>query len=213
MEPQPFLRALLEHLDGNRRLPKYQYERRIDAFISFFLQPVLRAKGVLREDAIQLAEFPIHAQTGKGDHSDNADFLLFEPGSRRATFVELKTDGGSANDGQFLYYSRAMSTPWPELTGFVKRLTTKRKSGVKYKVLWSELEPCSECTARAFVCVAPASASRGFAFHAAQAQSAGAAPDSWIFLPLREFARTDIVGPYSAEWEVVREYIDRIESI
>jgi len=82
-----FLKSLLEHLADNSRYPKYQHERRIDIFISFFLRSILER--VLNEEISRvIPEFPFKKDSSFA--TTNIDYFAYSSVAKTAYFVELR---------------------------------------------------------------------------------------------------------------------------
>ncbi len=122
-----FLRLVLTTLAVDKQLPKYQFERRIDAFLTPFLPRIV--EHTLGGGTAQLVapEFPISNQ------STNADHLVLvrdRPGSQDTwLLVELKTDTGSYNPVQAQIYAEAVEDGWTRLRAdldIIRNASTKK---------------------------------------------------------------------------------------
>jgi len=212
---KPFLAALLEHLDDNRQFPKYQYERRIDAFVSFFLRDVLTAKGIITKGDVQIPEFPIDAEYNSSNLSKNVDYFVFDASQSLGCFVELKTDHSSCDFSQLETYARAFGKPWLSLNEDIEQMRKASDKKQKYRALQDRLSACPECTTMKLVYIAPEESRRSFDNFLADNERPNpslVSTASWSFLSLTEFAGAKIEGCYQDEWSVVHPYITRIDT-
>jgi hypothetical protein len=133
--------------------PKYQLERRVDIFLTPFLECFLRDR--LRGSVALVApEFPLLARLkgapakpgarSPGQQTVNVDYLLHvtrkAPAESAWVFLELKTDGGSLKPDQHRAYASARDVGMRELRkqlGGVKKAS--RKPG-KYSALIRHLD-------------------------------------------------------------------------
>ena len=83
-----FLKAFFEALLEFKEMPKYQYERRIDGFIGFFLPAVLHTKYNLNVTEI-IPEFPVRADK-ESMRSNNIDYFIYDSSQR---FILQKIQG------------------------------------------------------------------------------------------------------------------------
>ncbi len=125
-----FLRLLLATLVSDKRLPKYQFERRIDCFLAPFLP---RAVETIVGGVAQLVvpEFPL--KKPGSNQSTNADHLLLvrdRPGKPDTwVLVELKTDSGSYSSLQADIYQEAVDDGWARLRadlGVIRNASTHK---------------------------------------------------------------------------------------
>ncbi len=97
--------VLFQQLDSFRGFPKYALERRLDVFVSLFLEEYLstRFEAPVR---IVAPEFPLKRE--QDFQSINVDYLLRREGSSPAwLFLELKTSEGSIDKAQLALYREA----------------------------------------------------------------------------------------------------------
>lgn len=97
--------ALFKQLDEFRQFPKYSLERRIDLFLSLYLEEFLTTRW---EAPVKLVvpEFPIKRE--QDNQSCNVDYLLRRGGPKPAwVFLELKTSPGSIGTEQLERYRAA----------------------------------------------------------------------------------------------------------
>lgn len=97
--------ALFTQLDGFRQLPKYALERRIDLFLSLFLEEFLSTRWEAPVSLV-VPEFPIKEE--ENNRSCNVDYLLRRLGQKPAwVFLELKTSADSVDTAQLERYRAA----------------------------------------------------------------------------------------------------------
>ncbi len=95
------LAMVLERLTEWRNFPKYQLERHVDVFLSFFMREVLERKFSRAISATIIPELPIPIRDdGEHNRSWNVDFVLFSRDLEIAYLVELKTDETSVKQKQ-----------------------------------------------------------------------------------------------------------------
>lgn len=111
-----FLRLLLTNLVSDKRLPKYQFERRFDCFLAPFLPRIIETV-VGGAALLVVPEFPLKKRDS--NQSTNADQLMLvrdRPGkSDTWVLVELKTDSGSYSPLQAEIYHEAADDGWSRL--------------------------------------------------------------------------------------------------
>jgi hypothetical protein len=100
---QSFLEAVFGLLHNNKRFPYYQAERRIDIFINFFIEDIIRQHTMFRDAIYVAAEFPL--KKGETDHAAHVDYLMYSKEYKRALFIELKTDDKSYEEDQIIRYA------------------------------------------------------------------------------------------------------------
>lgn len=97
--------VLVQQLDHFRRFPKYALERRLDVFLSLFVEEFLSTRF---EAPVRMVapEFPLKRE---GNHlSTNVDYLLRREGPHPAwLFLELKTSADSVGREQLATYRAA----------------------------------------------------------------------------------------------------------
>jgi hypothetical protein len=114
-----YLRVLLAGLVADKQLPKYQFERRIDALLAPFLPKIVqKAFGGGAASAV-VPEFPLK-KPGASNQSTNADHLLIlrDRPARAAdcwVLLELKTDSSSYDLKQAEIYRLAQLGGWSRL--------------------------------------------------------------------------------------------------
>jgi len=206
---------LLQHLRDLRYFPKYQYERRIDAFVGFFLLPVLRAQAEIGATAHLVPEFPLKADD-EWRLSNNADYVVLEGQGNAAVLVELKTDAGSVDRDQLAYYTRALFTPWPELVQDIRWIMEGSRERVKYQHLLGALECLTGVPSIRAVFLAPQSAAERFEKELASVArdmtlEFGEVASRWRFMSFGEFAATQIETPYQDAWRAVANELGRLK--
>ena len=122
--------SIMRRLEDWALLPKYQLERRVDIFLTPFLEALV-GQGLGARATLVVPEFPLRTihrpasakeeDSGAGDpeddgkdtaHTVNVDYLLWvEPEGQPPywVFLELKTDTGSFKPDQALLYAAARS--------------------------------------------------------------------------------------------------------
>lgn len=143
--PQPgnnvFLEQMLRSLMENKTLPKFQFERRIDAVISLFIPGILsqRYGGNVRH---VVPEFPIKKEVN--NQSRNADYLLFQSGgipeSGSWIMAELKTDDNSVETEQLELYKSALVRGMEQMLNDIMLIRNATKMAAKYDALLKRLD-------------------------------------------------------------------------
>lgn len=132
----PFLEEVFRTLIDNKALPKYQFERRVDIFLSVFLPEALSR--LLGGDVrIVAPEFPL--KKADNNQSTNVDYVLFKhaerPEEERWIFLELKTDRASVDQGQVDIYHEAIRVGMSSLLRDLNAIRDATKAGAKYDAL------------------------------------------------------------------------------
>jgi hypothetical protein len=137
-----FLSEVFRSMVRNKRLPKYQFERRLDAFLNIFLPEILSN---LFGWHVQIVapEFPLKKVAS--NQSTNVDCLLFRSmggtGQDPAwIFFELKTDQSSVRLPQFDTYFAAMQRGMPTLRQELQQIVDATKHRAKYAELVQRLK-------------------------------------------------------------------------
>ncbi len=138
-----YLAEALQRLVANKQLPKYEFERAVDAFLGVFL-PDIVSWALGEGGSVQLVaqEFPLKKK--ESNQSTNVDYVLHSsaPGDRPWVFLELKTDTSSANDAQArIYAERLDDTTMEELLTEVVAIQGVSKKSEKYAALLERFEP------------------------------------------------------------------------
>jgi hypothetical protein len=166
MAPDLTFKEIFARLEDWSRFPKYQLERRIDIFLTFFLVPFFQreaqllrgASGVKAEVELVAPEFPLLSQIrdllaarsgtrGPADLSRvdartvNADYLLYRRSPHPAwLLVELKTDAGSFEKDQLQRYEAARDFGVAELCRHLtEKVLVKTDDKKKYRHLLDRL--------------------------------------------------------------------------
>ncbi len=100
---ETFLRKIFSLLSGNQQFPYYQAERRIDIFINFFLEDIIRQHTEFKDAIFVAAEFPLK-KNEKTDHAAHIDYLMYSQSKSTVLLVELKTDDSSFDSNQIDFY-------------------------------------------------------------------------------------------------------------
>ena len=136
-----FIEDLFRQLIGNKELPKYQFERRIDAIIAVFLPEIIK-KQLGWDIEIISPEFPI--KKSHNNQSTNVDYLLFRHGNNDLDdawiFFELKTDYGSMRSEQWAIYVDAAERGMPVLLEGLKAIEQASRKSSKYNELAKRLD-------------------------------------------------------------------------
>jgi len=135
-----FLSVVLRSLVDFKSVPKYQFERRIDAFIAVFLPDILDALiGGTHE--LVTPEFPL--KKAINNQSTNVDYLLLRrsPAGVRWVFFELKTDAGSFKHEQLATYRSAVQRGTAALLRDLDQIVAATAAGWKYANLSERLRP------------------------------------------------------------------------
>ncbi len=127
-----FLEILFKLLTWNKRIPKYQFERRIDIFINFFMADILSVKFGGKFEFV-VPELPLKLE--HSNQSTNFDYLYFRHSPQEEWWIiELKTDSGSVNMNQFGRYLDARKSGMPHILQDIVRIDRASKSN-KYRDL------------------------------------------------------------------------------
>ena len=80
--PEGFLESAMMHVVNNKQLPKYSFERSVDAFLGVFLPEIVSQLWHPSMEAELVAqEFPL--EKDEGNKSTNVDYLLLACPARR----------------------------------------------------------------------------------------------------------------------------------
>jgi len=136
-----FLRRLLVNLVADKRLPKYQFERRFDCLFSPFL-PAIAAHVLGFEASLVVPEFPL--KKSNSNQSTNADHLLMLRNAEGAPLswllVELKTDATSYSPLQADIYKDAIRDGWPRLRSDLEQIRQASKAKEAYTHLIARVD-------------------------------------------------------------------------
>ena len=136
--------TLFDRMDAWRHLPSYQLERRADLFFSLYLPEVLEAKLGFPVQTQIVPEFPVRIKTIYPGHPTNQsykiDYFALSADSKKAIFVELKTEGKSRRDKQDKYLKAAGNKRLPTLLDGVLDIFQETRSKRKYFCLLKSLE-------------------------------------------------------------------------
>ncbi len=132
-----YLRLLLAQLVADKKLPKYQFERRIDALLSPFVPRLVEHFLGGGTATTVVPEFPLKKEGS--NQSTNADQLLVlreRPELPDAwVLFELKTDAGSFDIPQAQIYADARRDGWPRLRSDLAVIYQATKAKAQYKTL------------------------------------------------------------------------------
>lgn len=192
-----FLNELFALLSDNLSFPYYQGERRIDVFINFFIEDIIRQHTTYR-DAIYVApEFPLK-KNDSSDHAAHIDYLMYSEAQNTVLLVELKTDDTSFLDEQILFYLEHPGF----LSLYQKSMTIKMKGYAdKKKKLKEKIEgvirDLSLSTKVAVVVLKPS-------IYPKDQHMASQFKNQLVFIPLFD---VDIKTNHQEEWDCFRKEI------
>lgn len=132
-----FIVTLFHQMVADKALPKYQFERRVDAILAVLLPDLLSQLegGDIR---YVLSEFPLKKVTG--NQSTNVDHVYFDHAAERWLFCEIKTDASSVRHDQIGIYLEAVRAGMPSLVDGVRTIRTATLQPGKYTALLQRLE-------------------------------------------------------------------------
>ena len=136
-----YLGAVWGNLAGWKAAPKYQFERRVDVFLSVFLPEIL-ADHLGGRFELVAPEFPLKDPLDR--RSRNADYLFFwrpAEGPARWVLFELKTDPRSVGREQVMNYISARDKGMPALVADLVEIRGGSDLGWKYDALAARLAP------------------------------------------------------------------------
>jgi len=128
------LEEIFRRLDAWRAFPKYALERRLDIFLTPFLEPYLSQR--MEAPVVLVApEFPLKRDGSA--QSTNVDYLLHRGGGRPAwVFLELKTDARSLSDEQLATYVAARQRGFQAVVDDIERdILPNTRQREKYRLL------------------------------------------------------------------------------
>jgi hypothetical protein len=133
--------ALFTQLDGFRQLPQYALERRIDVFLSLYLEEYLSTRWEAPVSLV-VPEFPLKDE--ERHRGCNVDYLLRRQGPRPAwVFLELKTAADSVDAARLDWYGEARQlgmSHWRKgLLSIHKAVSGDAPRRRKYSVLLEQL--------------------------------------------------------------------------
>jgi len=127
-----FLESIFDLLEDNQKFPYYQAERRIDIFINFFLNDIVRQHTPYTDAKFIVPEFPLK----KGlttDHAAHVDYLMISYEKKTILLVELKTDDISYSPKQIGMY--LLHTHFKEWIGKFEEIKMKGFETKRNKLL------------------------------------------------------------------------------
>ncbi len=139
-----YLRVLLTSLVADKQLPKYQFERRIDALLTPFLPTIVERALSGGTASVVVPEFPLK-KPGASNQSTNADHLLVvrdRPVGAPDCWVllELKTDSASYDPQQAAIYQLAQRDGWSRLRGDIVAIRNASAKKQGYTSLLQRLD-------------------------------------------------------------------------
>lgn len=209
MAAKPFVSALLGQLRRFKDYPNYEYERRIDAFICFFLPNVMASHYGACVSPLHLwCEFPVatqrhsHKQAKQPSHIDYAVFCRRQ---HKLWFIELKTARRSLKEPQIAYYNEAVCKDWEEHLDDINWISSgsSPKDRPRYAKLLNELRTIAPKHIQALM-LAPEDSRDLFWRKLHKTTTNDEVIRKWSFLSLAAFASTTVAGEYSPEWDLVR---------
>ena len=103
---------LIDLIKHNKEFPYYAAERRIDLFISLYIDRILNR--FYGKDVIYVApEFPIKHK--RNNQADKADLLCAFSETKQPIIVEIKTDAKSFKDDQLQRYVENTANYWEQI--------------------------------------------------------------------------------------------------
>ena len=185
----------------NSRYPKYQHERRIDIFISFFLRSILER--VLNEEISRvIPEFPFKKDSSFA--TTNIDYFAYSSVAKTAYFVELKTDTLSFDNEQMKRYLEVANKPWDEIVDDIKQIRTRSNLTSykeKYDILLEQLRDMHPEIKRVVYLVPQKLYAKLSAYK-----------DRVIFFTLEDISRMSNFEQFNDEWNIVRDYLCKQEN-
>lgn len=132
--------SVLSKLMEFRKLPTYQFERRLDAFVLPYLEGAFNnifstPRQTINDFVLVYAEFPLRTIDMKSSDQafrDNksacyADYLLWSKTLNIVFVVEFKTDRGSIGEEQFLRYIKNCEEGWKGLLeNYIRKTDSER---------------------------------------------------------------------------------------
>ncbi len=141
-EFKSFMRELFLSLSLSRDLPKYQFERRIDTMLEFFLPEFLSMK-YGGEVTFVTPEFPL--KRIENNLSNNIDFLFFhtlpDDMGKQWIICEVKAINESISHEQLVLYTRAKAKGMKVLLSEIQFIRNISGNKVKYDSLLRRIEP------------------------------------------------------------------------
>ena len=139
-----YIREVFDRMDGWRRLPNYQLERRADLFFSLYLPEALEAKLGFKIRPDLVPELPVRIGTIYPDKRTNKsvkiDYLALSEAGDKAVFVELKTEGRSRRAEQDRYLVAACAVGLPAILEGLLTIFRATVAKRKYFCLLERLE-------------------------------------------------------------------------
>lgn len=131
MNGKDFLTELLGYILKNKKFPAYQAERRIDIFVNYFLNDILKLRFSNEDFTFIAPEFPLkkmdeHGKLIKENLSTKLDYLYTKLESQRTEilFIELKTDSKYYTSEQ---HDRYLQYDWPTSIEGLKQIICTSK--------------------------------------------------------------------------------------
>ncbi len=141
-EFKDFMKELFSSLSLSKDLPKYQFERRIDTILEFFLPEFLSNK-YGGEVKFVTPEFPL--KRTENNLSNNIDFLFYhilpDKIGKQWIICEVKAINESISHEQLVLYTRAKAKGMKVLLNEIQFIRSISGNKVKYDSLLERIEP------------------------------------------------------------------------
>ena len=157
-----FVADLFASMAFNKALPKYQFERRVDAILALFLPDLLAvAKGWMVD--VVAPEFPI--KRPGNNQTTNADYAIYRHATEGTPaawiLLELKTDASSIRDSQLAIYKQAKARGMASLRRDLDAVIAATLHTEKYLALISRVDAYPKDAPIEVLYLLPRSAVRG----------------------------------------------------
>lgn len=133
-----FTKEIFILLLENKKFPAYQAERRIDIFINFFLEDILKHYDPKADYKFIAPEFPLRKVSSF--QSTKVDYLCLKEnssGENEILLVELKTDVGSFDEEQCRIYKRYEK--WSDCLDGLVEIIIKGKISFEFRLKYFHL--------------------------------------------------------------------------
>lgn len=130
------LEILISRLARNKKIPKYQFERSSEAFLSIFIEEALSKKLDIGFEYV-VPEFPL--KKSDNSQSTNADYL-FKSSGNEWLLVEIKTEITAIRKNQLEVYEEIQDSEFAELISKIEAILENTKKKSKYEHLLTEIK-------------------------------------------------------------------------
>lgn len=190
----PYVKTVFRLVARDKALPKYQFERRVDALLAPFMEELLTKRYGDPVTAV-VAEFPLKKHHSYQSTNVDHVFVRTTPGLIDPwIFFELKTDTRSIKDDQLARYLAAMKRGMSELVKDVDAIAARTRYKRKYAETvkrFSELTQLGDGIR--LVVLSPTPIFGIAADHV----------DVWLFNDLKD----EELGAYSEEWVLFKQIV------